>query len=301
MSPRNGFNENGRPARSSGGVEVSYNDKQRPSGKGSKGSGGSNNGPVDIDALDDLFRSFKNHQNDNDDDSFFGSEEDYDSDAEMEDENKQLYFQNPNAAVLDRDAVNIPGSPWAKPATRKSNRPSEPLPIAKYTSGLAFMIAFGWVIFLVLMAIWNHDNIGRIIVEIFLAILSFFGLFWNSYFTVSSIAKCFIPAKAFKQNTKYFSMIPEQKQPGDEWLDVTIQIPVYKESLQEVLMPTLKSCMKARDYYISHSQAHCNIVVCDDGIMAYLNDNFPAAEMLWENVGAYLHCVALEYAIIFAS
>ncbi|CAB9498590.1 RNA pseudouridine synthase 6, chloroplastic [Seminavis robusta] len=94
----------------------------------------------------------------------------------------------------------------------------------------------------------------------------------------------FIPAKAFKSNTKYFSMIPESKQPGDPWLDVTIQIPVYKESLQEVLMPTLKSCMKARDHYISHTQASCNIVVCDDGIMNYLNDNFPAAEMLWENV-----------------
>lgn len=275
------------PTLARGGVEVAYRTQQqnRPSSKGGSkgGSKGSNGGPVDIDALDDLFRQYTN-ADDDDDESFFGSEEDYDSDEEREAQEKQLYFQNPNTEILDKDATNIPGSPWAKPATRKSNRPSEPLPIAKLASTVAFLIAVGWVVFLFVMAIWNHDNIGRILVEIFLACLSFFGLFWNSYFTVSSILKCFIPAKAFKSNTKYFSMIPESKQPGDEWLDVTIQIPVYKESLQEVLMPTLKSCMKARDHYISHSQAACNIVVCDDGIMAYLNDNFPAAEMLWENV-----------------
>jgi Glycosyl transferase family group 2 len=280
--------ENPKVVRSGhGGVEVAYdNSKASNGGKNgyanlkAKGTG-AGNGPVDIDALDDLFR--RDRPEDDDDNSFFGSEEDYDSDDEMQDELKRLYFQNPNE-LLDKDATNIPGSPWAKPATRKSNRPSEPLPIAKYASSISFILAVGWVVFLLVMAIWNHDNVGRIIVEIFLALLSFFGLFWNSYFTVASILKCFIPANAFKQNTKYFSMIPEAKQPGDEWLDVTIQIPVYKESLQDVLMPTLKSCMKARDHYIGNSQAMCNIVVCDDGIMNYLNDNFPAAEMLWENV-----------------
>jgi hypothetical protein len=28
----------------------------------------------------------------------------------------------------------------------------------------------------------------------------------------------------------------------------------------------------------------CNIVVCDDGMMAFLRDNFAAAEMLWESI-----------------
>jgi len=274
---RGGRNQNGHSA----GVEVPFADSSHNNNK-KKTGGNSNNGPVDLDALDDIFQHYQDAHDD--DASFFGSEGSYDSDDEDADFNKKLYYQNPNAELLDQDATNIPGSPWAKPATRKSNRPTEPLPIAKYASTLAFLLAFGWVVFLVVMAIWNHDSIGRNIVEIFLACISFFGLFWNSYFTVSSIFKCFIPARAFKSNTKYFSMIPEQKQPGDEWLNVTIQIPVYKESLQEVLMPTLKSCMKARDHYTSHSQAQCNIVVCDDGIMAYLNDNFPAAEMLWENV-----------------
>lgn len=130
----------------------------------------------------------------------------------------------------------------------------------------------------------DSTSVGRTIVECILAVITFFGIFWNTYFTASSIMKCFIPSKAFKTNGKYFSCIPEKKHPDDDWLDVTIQIPVYKESLVEVLRPTLKSCMAARDHYETKSGAQCNIVVCDDGMMAYLKNNFAAAEMLWDNV-----------------
>jgi hypothetical protein len=143
-----------------------------------------------------------------------------------------------------------------------------------------------WVGFLLFLAIWNYTSVGRVIIEIVMAILAFFGLFWNSYFTVSSIFKCFIPTKAFQSNTKYCSVIPEKKPKNAEWLDCTIQIPVYKESLQEVMMPTLKSCIKSREHYIRNSGAKCNIVICDDGMMAFLKNNFAAAEMLWETIEA---------------
>jgi cellulose synthase/poly-beta-1,6-N-acetylglucosamine synthase-like glycosyltransferase len=95
-----------------------------------------------------------------------------------------------------------------------------------------------------------------------------------------------VPAKAFKTNTKYCSIIPETKHPRADWLDVTIQIPVYKEGMVDVLMPTLRSCIVARDHYnrYTHGTARCNIVMCDDGMMAYLNNNFPAAEMLWNTI-----------------
>jgi cellulose synthase/poly-beta-1,6-N-acetylglucosamine synthase-like glycosyltransferase len=131
---------------------------------------------------------------------------------------------------------------------------------------------------------WKSYSVGRIVVEVFLALISFFGLFWNSYFITAMIFKCFIPAKAFLTNTKYCTIIPEEKSPTQEWLDVTIQIPVYKESLHEVLMPTLKSCITARDHYRRTTGAKCNIVLCDDGMMHMLRDNFPAAEMLWESI-----------------
>jgi hypothetical protein len=203
------------------------------------------------------------------------------------------YIENPNrifsdpkkAAVLNEGVHQIPGSPWAKPETKpSSSRPTEPLPIAKYASSIAFAITLGLVVSLFVMAVWNYSSIGRVVVEILLAVISFFGLFWNSYFTVSSIFKCFIPSKAFRTNTKYCSMIPESKPANENWMDVTIQIPVYKESLQEVLMPTLKSCITSRDYYQNGTGAKCNIVVCDDGMMALLKNNFAAAEMLWETI-----------------
>jgi len=221
-------------------------------------------------ANDDVSQFFDNNQSEDDSYDF---------------ENPDRMYNDPKKnAVLDEGVHQIPGSPWAKPANKPSSRPSEPLPIATLASSISFGLALGCVVALFVLAIWNYNSIGRVIVESFLAILSFFGLFWNSYFTVSSICKCFIPAKAFRTNTKYCSMIPEEKPAGDNWLDCTIQIPVYKESLQEVLMPTLKSCILSRDYYNRSTGAKCNIVICDDGMMALLKNNFAAAEMLWETI-----------------
>lgn len=219
-------------------------------------------------------------------DSVFDSD-DYDEYYDDDEANplKPQYFSKPQKGLLDTDACMIPGSPFSKPRNKASNRPTEPLYIAKYASTFAFLLTIGWVIFLLIASFFNYTSPGRIIIEILLALLSFFGLFWNSYFLVSMIFKCFIPSRAFTTNTKYCSIIPETKPSDAEWLDVTIQIPVYKESLQEVMMPTLKSCIAAREHYIDHSGgAKCNIVLCDDGMMAYLKDNFPAAEMLWENI-----------------
>jgi hypothetical protein len=199
------------------------------------------------------------------------------------------FFNNPHKRLLDVDASQIPGSPFSKPMNTPSNRPSEPLAIAKYASTMACGVTLGWIVYLLFSAIWYYSSAGRIVVEVILALLSFFGLFWNSYFIVASVMKCFIPKKAFLTNTKYCSIIPETAPLGATWMNVTIQIPVYKEGLKEVLMPTLNSCMAARDYYVKQTGARCNIVVCDDGMMAMLRDNFPAAEMLWK-VRSGWHC-----------
>lgn len=214
---------------------------------------------------------------------FFDDEEEDTFDLE-----KPNMFNDPRKAdgVLHRTVHQIAGSPWAKPPMNMTNRPTEPLSIAFYTSMLAFSITLGVVCFLLIWAIWHYTTIGLIIVECILALIAFIGLFWNIYFSVASIMKCFIPAKAFQSNTKYCSVIPENKPKHAEWMNVTIQIPVYKESLQEVLMPTLKSCMISRNHYAKNSGAKCNIVLCDDGMMVFLKNNFAAAEMLWETIEA---------------
>lgn len=251
------------------------------------------NGPVDIDNYifeDDEEDGQESH-------TLFGEltaddhkYDEYDEDPFLMVE-KLKYFHNPNQRLLDNDASLIPGSPFSKPRNKISSRPTEPLSIAKYVSTLAFVVTLGWVAYLFFLAIDTYQSPGRIVIEVILAIISFFGLFWNTYFIIASIGKCFIPTRAFCTNTKYCSIIPETKPPEASWMDVTIQIPVYKESLREVLMPTLKSCMKARDFYhkntasVGHSKAaKCNIVVCDDGMMAFLRDNFAAAEMLWDAI-----------------
>mmetsp|Transcript_16656 Transcript_16656/g.34163 ORF Transcript_16656/g.34163 Transcript_16656/m.34163 type:complete len:974 (-) Transcript_16656:115-3036(-) len=204
-----------------------------------------------------------------------------------EDWERPNMFNDPRkAGVLNNAVHQIAGSPWAKPPMNTTNRPTTPLSIALYTSMLSFFTTIAAVGFLLINAIWDYTALGRLFIEIILALIAFVGLFWNVYFSVSSIMKCFIPAKAFQTNTKYCSVIPENKPKDAEWMSVTIQIPVYKESLQEVLMPTLKSCMTARDHYRRNSGAKCNIVLADDGMMAYLKNNFAAAEMLWETIVA---------------
>lgn len=241
-------------------------------------------GPVDLDEI--LFEQHVSKRNglkadDDDDGSLFGDEEEQ---ALIQSKKHDQVFSNPRR-LLDRDASQIPGSPFSKPPIKRSTRPTEPLAIAKYASTAAILVTFGWLAVLFVNIFYNEVYpIGRIIVECILSALAFLGLFWNSYFISAMFLKCFIPAQAFKTNTKYCSIIPEPKPEHASWLNVTIQIPVYKESLYEVLMPTLKSCQAARDHYGKTTTGRCNIVICDDGMMAMLRDNFPAAELLWKSV-----------------
>lgn len=200
-------------------------------------------------------------------------------------DNPNFIFNDPKKfAVLNRGIYQIPGSPWAKPASTPSSHPTHSLPIASVALTISFVVAVGWVLFLFIMAMSNYSMVGRVIIEMILAMLAFFGLFWNLYFTVPSIFKCFIPSKAFRTNTKYCSMIPEEKPAQADWLDCSIQVPVYKESLQEVLIPTLNTCVASHDYCQWTTGANCNIVICDNAIMALLKNNFAAAEMLWEMI-----------------
>lgn len=59
-----------------------------------------------------------------------------------------------SGVILKKDLHNIPGSPWAKPGARHSQRPTEPLSIAKYSSQLGCLLTVLWVAFLFVMALW---------------------------------------------------------------------------------------------------------------------------------------------------
>lgn len=73
-----------------------------------------------------------------------------------------VYVDPKKQALLNEDVHQIPGSPWAKPAFRgtRSNRPTEPLAVAKYASTIAFGLTIGWVGNLLLSSIWNYTSRG---------------------------------------------------------------------------------------------------------------------------------------------
>jgi hypothetical protein len=87
---------------------------------------GAYDGPVD---LDELFMSSRNVK-DTDDDSLFDEDDDTDEYTGMHGPEVK-YFNNPHKRLLDNDASLIPGSPFSKPAIKRSNRPKEPLAMAR--------------------------------------------------------------------------------------------------------------------------------------------------------------------------
>ena len=97
--------------------------------------------------------------------------------------------------------------------------------------------------------------------EFILCCLSFLGVLWNTYFTTTSLLKVCIPANNFCENGAYYSLQPEEKANDDVFLDVTIQLPVYLESFDEVIQLTLQSCLNSAKYYTTHTNATANIVV----------------------------------------
>ena len=180
----------------SGSGNANMNNSNMNDSSGSKGDG-VRFSQVDLDNVFDPFAA-----QEDDVAEFFGEDDQkYDADEKKgtgkfsyggddDAENPNRVYSDPSRTGVLNDAVHqIAGSPWAKPAYNPSNRPTDPLPIAKYTSGIALTLTLGLVIFLLVASIYNYTSVGRIIVEVVLAILSFFGLFWNSYFTVSSIFK----------------------------------------------------------------------------------------------------------------
>lgn len=138
--------------------------------------------------LDNVFDPFAAAQEDEELKDFFDEDDNQKHDLDVDVENPNRVYSD-GSGVLNDAVHQIAGSPWAKPAYNPSNRPTDPLPIAKYTSGIALTLTLGLIIFLLFISFWNYTSVGRIIVELILAILSFFGLFWNSYFVVSSIFK----------------------------------------------------------------------------------------------------------------
>ncbi|OCF41165.1 hypothetical protein I317_04995 [Kwoniella heveanensis CBS 569] len=81
---------------------------------------------------------------------------------------------------------------------------------------------------------------------------------------IGSIWQTFGPIRQVTQKSKYFSGIAPKRTMG-ELSHVTVQLPVYKESLEEVIMPTVESLKKAITTY-ERQGGSVGILICDDGL-----------------------------------
>lgn len=86
---------------------------------------------------------------------------------------------------------------------------------------------------------------------------------------VNSIIMLFVPIRIFKNNSVYYSCIStiDNNIDYDELYlpKFMIQVPVYLESFNDVIKPTLENAMEAIEYYKSKG-GHAKICVCDDGL-----------------------------------
>ncbi|CAM9426416.1 unnamed protein product [Phaeothamnion confervicola] len=82
-------------------------------------------------------------------------------------------------------------------------------------------------------------------------------------YLVAQIIYSLGPVAHMQQNSKYFSAVPCPR--PDVLPKITIQMPVYKESLPETILPTIQSLTTAILHY-KKVGGEANLLVCDDGL-----------------------------------
>lgn len=110
----------------------------------------------------------------------------------------------------------------------------------------------------------------RIMIFTLLCFLYPFSIFWVNYKVhgvLTHVLRIVFNLEVLKRNAKYYSglEIPDFFIQSKEYPHITIQIPVYKESLENTIIPTLTSCLREAKRYSTETGSKCNIVVCDDG------------------------------------
>ncbi|KAN0066294.1 hypothetical protein ACQY0O_000388 [Thecaphora frezii] len=105
---------------------------------------------------------------------------------------------------------------------------------------------------------WSRMVIGLAAIPMFPVILFFCG----NVFTV--VLQVIGPVRQLTQNSRYFSGVAPERMTG-QLPHITIQMPVYKESLEGVLAPTIESLKKAISTYELQGGT-ASIVVSEDGM-----------------------------------
>ncbi|KAF2748406.1 hypothetical protein M011DRAFT_493770 [Sporormia fimetaria CBS 119925] len=112
---------------------------------------------------------------------------------------------------------------------------------------------------------------------------------WLSVFffqaLVANIAQIIGPIGQMNDNTRYFSGQPPRKLPRDGTLPhVTIQMPIYTESLEAVIAPTIRSVKAAITTYELQG-GRANIFVNDDGMQVISDKEAQKRQDFYEEQG----------------
>jgi hypothetical protein len=107
-------------------------------------------------------------------------------------------------------------------------------------------------------------NYFRLALLLLTPIQVFFTLFFAQV-VLGCLAQLFGPVKQLTTNSKFYSALPPQRLSSESLPHVTIQMPVYKEGLKSVIMPTVKSIKAAMSTYELQGGTS-NIFINDDGM-----------------------------------
>jgi hypothetical protein len=117
----------------------------------------------------------------------------------------------------------------------------------------------------------NISNTFNIINLVFISLFFILNIFWIYYkiqLIFIGIYKLLMNLSALKKNSKYYSglEIPDDCCNQIYFPHITIQIPIYKENLENTIIPTISSALYQAHRYENETEAICNIIVCDDGL-----------------------------------
>lgn len=124
-------------------------------------------------------------------------------------------------------------------------------------------------VILIEIRLLGAEAYNRLALLVTLPIFMFMGMF---VFTVlfGCLFQAFGPMQDIMSgNTRYFSgRAPELwRHPNIEWPHITIQMPVYKEGLKGVIIPTINSVLPAIQHY-ERLGGTASVFVCEDGMQA---------------------------------
>ncbi|KAH7122380.1 glycosyl transferase family group 2-domain-containing protein [Dendryphion nanum] len=115
----------------------------------------------------------------------------------------------------------------------------------------------------VVMEVLGDGNYARIAFVVLTPIQIFFTLFFAQV-VVGCIAQCVGPVRQMASNSRYYSAKLPRRLTG-ELPHITIQCPVYKEGLESVIVPTVRSIKKAISTYELQGGS-ANMFINDDGL-----------------------------------